>query len=298
MSVAVGVLRRRRRRAILGGWLGYGLLGVSVLPILVGYAWLGIASFSRRTQGLIPTTIDGRAGGWTLDNWSFLFDGSVYRATVNSLLMALGMVVGVGFVSTLGGYAISRIRFPGRKGVLSMTLLLNAFRADMLLIAIFFVLRELGTIPGLGRFIGFDTVGGVALVMVSLELPLGLWLMKGFFDSVSWDMERAALIDGASRFRAWWEIVLPQVTPGLAALSVFTFISGWNAYLIPFTYTVGTGVSNLPVYLNELIGETAPTNWNQVAAVGLFQLLPILAFYLVMQEKLLNIYSGGTKGGT
>ncbi len=294
----IGTAGIGRRRISRGPRIGYAILGVSVVPILVGYAWLLIASFSRRTRGLIPTTIDGRAGGWTLDNWSFVSDGSVYRATLNSTLMALGMVVGVGIVSTLGGYAISRIRFPGRKGVLSMTLLLNAFRADMLLIAIFFVLRALGATPLVGRFIGFDTVGGVALVMVSLELPLGLWLMKGFFDNVSWDMERAALIDGASRFRAWWEIVLPQVMPGLAALSVFTFISGWNAYLIPFTYTVGTGVSNLPVFLDELIGETSPTNWNQVAAVGLFQLIPILGFYLLMQEKLLNIYSGGTKGGT
>ena len=135
-------------------------------------------------------------------------------------------------------------------------------------------------------------------MMISLELPLGIWLMKGFFDNLSWDMERSAMIDGASRYRVWWEIILPQIKPGLAALSVFTFLTGWSAYLIPATFTIGTKVANLPVYLNQLQSDTAPTNWNAVAAVGLFQLVPVLIFFIFTQELLLNIYSGGRKGGT
>jgi len=114
--------------------------------------------------------------------------------------------------------------------------------------------------------------------------------MKGFFDNLPWDMERAALIDGASRFRVWWQIMLPQVRPGLAALSLFTFIAGWNAY------PVGSKVANMPVFLNQLISDTAPTNWNQVAAVGLFQMIPLLIFFIFTQELLLNIYAGGSKG--
>ena len=65
-------------------------------------------------------------------------------------------------------------------------------------------------IPIIGGF-GYDTVDGVALVMVSLELPLGIWLMKGFFDGIPWGIEQAALIDGCSRFRVWWEIMLPSI---------------------------------------------------------------------------------------
>jgi inositol-phosphate transport system permease protein len=134
--------------------------------------------------------------------------------------------------------------------------------------------------------------------MVSLELPLGVWLMKGFFDNIPWDMERAALIDGASRFRVWWEIIIPQIRPGIAALAIFTFITGWNAYLVPFTFTLGTKVSNLPVYLNRFSGDTSLASWNEVAALGLFQLIPIMIFFIFTQEMLLNIYSGGAKGGT
>ena len=277
--------------------MGYGLLIASILPILIGYAWLFLASISYRTEGLLPIDAQGNVGGWTLSNWSFLGDPEIWRVTLNSFLIAGLMVVGVGFVSTLAGYALSRMNFSGRKGFLSLTLALHAFRAEMLLIAIFFVLvKILNPIPIIGDFLGFNTVGGVALVMVALELPLGIWLMKGFFDNVSWDIERSALIDGASRFRVWWEILIPQVRPGIAALAIFTFITGWSAYLIPFTFTIGSKAANMPVFINQLVSDTAPVNWNQIAAVGLFQLIPIMLFFIFTQEKLLNIYSGGTKG--
>ncbi len=282
-------------------WIGqaipYILLTISILPILVGYAWVIIATFSTRTEGLMPVDAQGNFGGFTLENWTFLADPEIWRVTLNTFLIAVGMVLGVGFVSSLAGYALSRMNFAGRKGFLGLTLILHAFRPEMLLIAIFFVLLFLGDIPVIGKFLGFNTVGGVALVMISLELPLGIWLMKGFFDNITWDMERSALIDGASRFRVWWEIIIPQIKPGLAALSIFLFISGWNAFLIPYTFTIGAKVSNLPVYLNQFSGDTSLMSWNQVAAVGLFSLIPVMIFFLFTQEALLSIYGGGSKGG-
>jgi inositol-phosphate transport system permease protein len=280
----------------MGRGFAYGFLILSITPILVGYTWLVVATISTRTEGLLPRNAEGGIGGLTLRNWDFVTDSAIWNAMLNSLLIAVAMVIGVGIASTAGGYALSRMKFAGRKGFLSMTLVLHAFKAEMLLIAIFFVLRFLGDIPIIGDYIGFNSVGGVALVMIALELPLGIWLMKGFFDALPWDMERAALIDGASRFRVWWQIMLPQVRPGLAALSLFTFIAGWNAYLVPFTFTIGTKVANMPVFLNQLISDTAPTNWNQVAAVGLFQMIPLLIFFIFTQELLLNIYAGGSKG--
>lgn len=283
-------------RQKMGRYFAYGFLILSIIPILVGYAWLIIATVSARTQGLLPKNAEGGIGGFTLSNWDFVFESAIWNAMLNSLLIAVFMVIGVGLASTSGGYALSRMKFAGRKTFLTGTLVLHAFKAEMLLIAIFFVLRFLGDIPIIGGFIGFNTVGGVALVMVALELPLGIWLMKGFFDNLSWDMERAALIDGASRFRVWWQIMVPQVRPGIAALSLFTFIVGWNAYLVPFTFTIGTKVANMPVFLNQLISDTAPVNWNLVAAVGLFQMIPLIIFFIFTQELLLNIYAGGSKG--
>jgi inositol-phosphate transport system permease protein len=285
-------------RRFFGQALPYILLTISIMPVVIGYAWLIIATFSYRTEGLLPIDAEGNVGGFTLRNWSFLSNPAIWRVTFNSFMIAMAMVIGVGFISSLAAYALSRMNFSGRKGFLSLTLLLHAFPSVTLLIAIFFVLNSISKIPVLGTRIGYNTVGGVALVMVALELPLGIWLMKGFFDNLSWDMERAALIDGASRFRVRWEIINPQIKPGLAALAIFTFLSGWSAFLIPFTFTVGTKVANLPVFMRQMISDTAPTNWNAIAALGLFQLIPVMIFFIFTQEMLLSIYSGGSKGGT
>ena len=288
-----------------GQWAPYIALVGLLAPLLVGYFWVVIATFSYRTEGLVPLDSNDNFGGFTLENWESIFVGNIAGLEFNiwpilmtSLAIAVIMTFVVLLVSSMAGYALSRMNFPGRRFFLSFTLILHGFPAITLLIPIFIVLLRLGNIPIIGELIGFNTAGGIAMVMVAFQLPLGVWLMKGFFDNIPWDMERSALIDGASRWRTYWEILLPQIRPGLLALGIFAFIGGWNAYIIPATYSIGSGVSNLPVFLNELIDETAPVDWNQVAAVGLFQLIPIFIFFIFAQEYLLNIYAGGTKGSS
>ncbi|MBL7065492.1 MAG: carbohydrate ABC transporter permease [Anaerolineae bacterium] len=274
----------------VGKAVPYVLLIISIIPITVGYLWLLISPFSTKTEGL-------RSMGWTLSNWSFLWKPpfglnypSIWRVTLNTFMVATAMAVFVVLISSLAGYPLSRLKFVGRRSFLSLTLIVHSFPSVTLLIPIYFVLRFLHL---------FNTMVGVALVMIAFQLPFGVWLMKGFFDNVSWDMERAALIDGASRFRVWWQIIIPTIKPGLAALAIFAFLSGWNAYLIPFTFTIGRAGSTavLSVYLQNFQGDTVMTNWNMVTAVGLFQLIPVMFFFIFTQEYLLNIYAGGAKGG-
>ena len=288
-----------------GHWTPYIALIALLSPLLLGYIWVIIATFSVRTEGLLPLDGNDNLGGFTLKNWESIFAGNISGLEFNiwpilltSLAIAVSMTLIVLLVSSMAGYALSRMNFPGRRFFLSFTLILHGFPAITLLIPIFIILLRLGDIPILGDLVGFNTIGGIALVMVAFQLPLGVWLMKGFFDNIPWDMERSALIDGASRWRTYWQILLPQIRPGLLALGIFAFIGGWNAYIIPATYSIGSGVSNLPVFLNELIDETAPVDWNQVAAVGLFQLIPIFVFFIFAQEYLLNIYAGGSKGSS
>jgi len=285
--------------------LAYLALLTFSMPIFLAFLWLIITTFSTRTEGL-------ESLGWTLSNWTFLWKSpfgpefqSIWFVTLNTFLLATVMTTIVVFVSSMSAYALSRMKFAGRKGFLSATLILHAFPSVTLLIPIYFVLRWITKIPIIGKGLpliggfGFNTIGGVALVMVAFQLPFGIWIMKGFFDNISWDMERSALIDGASRFQVWWKILMPNIKPGIAALSIFAFISGWNAYLIPFTFTVGRAgkTTVLSVYIQNFISESVMTEWNMVAAVGLFQLIPVLIFFLFTQEALLNIYGGGAKGG-
>jgi inositol-phosphate transport system permease protein len=265
--------------------LPYLLLLLLTSPILLGYAWLVIATFSRRTHGLIPDSL-------TLDNWQFLWNfsawqDSVWGVTLNTFVLAIGLALLVVAMSALAGYSLSRLDFTGRRAFMAMTLILHAFPGVTLLIAIYFVLRTLGL---------YNSIAGVILVKVGLELPLGIWLMKGFFDAVPWDIERAAVVDGAGRFRVWWQIVLPLIRPGIAALAIFSFLSGWNEFLIPYTFILGRQQSTLAVYLNQLTGDTRIVDYGQLAAVGLFQLLPVLIFFLFTQRYLLSIYAGGVKG--
>ncbi len=281
------------------------ILLIITVPIVVGYIWILISTFSKRTYGLIPVDDAGNFGGLTLKNWSFLWqDPNIWQVTFNSFVLAVGLTISVVTVSALAGYALSRIGFTGRRTFLGVTLILHAFPSVTLLISIYFVLRWISRIPIIGSDLpiiggfGYNTLGGVILVMLALQLPLGIWLMKGFFDHISWDIERAALIDGASRFRVWWQILLPQIKPGIAALSIFSFISGWNEFLIPYTYMTQQDKSTIATYLNSLLSDTAPVNYSQVAAVGLFQLIPVIIFFIFTQEYLLSIFAGGTKGSS
>lgn len=263
----------------------YVLLVLLSLPILVGYFWLFESSISTRTFGL-------RAEGLTLENWRFLVEPirsrpSIWQVLLSTLAFAVPLALLDMTISSMAGYALSRLRFPGRRMFLSFTIILHAFPSATLLIAIFFVLRAVRL---------YDSILGVVLVSVSLELPLGIWLMKGFFDGVSWDMEMAALIDGCSRLRAWWSVILPVVRPGLAALLVFSFLGGWGAYIIPYTFLVTASIQPISVYLQSLTGDYTFVNYGVVTAVGLFQLIPVVIFYTFAQRSLLNLYSGGIKG--
>ena len=277
-------------RKRIGASMPYLILVLSVLPMFIGYFWLLISSFSTRTEGLLPV------GNLTLKHFSFLLESpfgrdypSIWKVTFNTFLIASFMTVTVVLVSALAGYALSRLNFPGRKSFLSLTLILHAFPSVTLLIGIFFVLRFLDL---------YNTLLGVGLVMVGFEMPFGIWLMKGFFDNVSWDMERAALIDGASRLQVWWQIILPTIKPGMAALALFAFISGWNAWLIPRTFTIGAGQqATLSVYLQNFQGDTVAVDWGAITAVGLFQLVPVAFFFIFTQDLLLSMYAGGSKGG-
>ncbi|MCD6120890.1 MAG: carbohydrate ABC transporter permease [Spirochaetales bacterium] len=298
----------RTNKGVFNGF-SYIILIILTLPIILGYLWIIISTFSTRCYGLIPVDQSGNYfKGLTLANWTFLTDKtktlqvSIWLLTANTLVIAVGLTVGVVIISMMAGYALSRIKFPGRKPFLSLTLILHSFPSVSLLIAIYFVLRWIAKIPVLGRGIpiiggfGYNTLGGVILVSISLQLPLGIWLMKGFFDNVSWDLERAALIDGCSRWRAWWQIMVPQIMPGIAALSIFSFMEGWKSFLIPYSFMTSHAKATLSTLLNEMLSESSPVDYGTLAAVGLFQLLPVIVFYIFTQKYLLNIFSGGVKG--
>ena len=262
-----------------------GLLFASV-PIIIMYLYLLIDTFTDAAPGeIFPDR-------FTLEHWRFLWvniEGKVniWVAMFNTLIFALSVTLIVISVSLTSAYALSRLNIPFRKQFLAGVLMLHAFPSITLIIAIFLILQMIGL---------YNTLIGVILVKSALQLPLGIWIMKGFYDSVPWEIEMAGIQDGASRFTVWYRLVVPQVRPGLLALGLFSFLDGWSEYILPTVLAPANDVQVLSVYLASLIADDQHFDFNLFKSVGLFYAIPVILFYLFFQDKLMNIYGGGTKG--
>ena len=262
-----------------------GLLFASV-PIIIMYLYLLIDTFTDAAPGeIFPDR-------FTLEHWRFLWENiegkvNIWVAMFNTLIFALSVTLIVISVSLTSAYALSRLNIPFRKQFLAGVLMLHAFPSITLIIAIFLILQMIGL---------YNTLIGVILVKSALQLPLGIWIMKGFYDSVPWEIEMAGIQDGASRFTVWYRLVVPQVRPGLLALGLFSFLDGWSEYILPTVLAPANDVQVLSVYLASLIADDQHFDFNLFKSVGLFYAIPVILFYLFFQDKLMNIYGGGTKG--
>jgi inositol-phosphate transport system permease protein len=182
---------------------------------------------------------------------------------------------------------LSRLNVPARGFFLAGVMVLHAFPSVTLIIAIFIVLQMIGL---------YNSLIGVILVKAAIDLPLGIWLMKGFYDTVPWEIEMAGVVDGASRFRVWRSLVLPQVKPGIMALGLFSFLSGWGEFILPQVLAPGNQVQVLSVYLAAFLADDNNYDFNMFKAVGVFYLVPVLIVYALFNKYLMNIYGGGSKG--
>ncbi len=266
---------------------------VPLIPIWTMILWLAVQSFSGKViLGIIPSD-------FTFKNWRFLWSPmkmglkeypNIWPITLNTLFLALGVTGLVVFISTLGGYALSRMEFKGRVGLMQFIIALHAFPSIILLIALFVILNHLGLY---GK--GIMTLVGIVLIKAGLEIPMATWIIKGFFDAIPWDLEWAALVDGCTRWKAWRTVILPLVLPGIGAISIFSFLSGWSEFLLVFTYVKDEAYYTLPVLIYHMIGEYKFIDWGMLAALGLFYAIPTIIFFSTSQKLLLRIYVGGIK---
>jgi len=212
---------------------------------------------------------------------------NVWHAFGNSLLIAGAQTVIVVTVASLAAYYLSRWQFPGRAAMLRSLLVLHAFPVLTLVVPMFLMLYWIGLL---------DTLFGIILVLVAFELPFAIFIMKGFFDAVPWDIEMSALTDGASRRQAFLRVVLPQVRNGILAISVFTFIRGWEEYIFVFTFLVRNTNWTMSLYMYYVRDDVMGVDYGVVSAVGVFYLVPSLILYVAAQRYLMQMSIGGVKG--
>ncbi|MBY3100635.1 carbohydrate ABC transporter permease [Rhizobium laguerreae] len=261
-------------------------LTIVSLPLLLMYLYLFLDTVTvKQADALLPSDL-------TLNHWRFLWQttagkANIWQVTVNTLLFSACTTSLVLIVSSMAGYVLSRLNVPARGFFLAGVMVLHAFPSVTLIIAIFIVLQMIGL---------YNSLIGVILVKAAIDLPLGIWLMKGFYDTVPWEIEMAGVVDGASRFRVWRSLVLPQVKPGIMALGLFSFLAGWGEFILPQVLAPGNDVQVLSVYLAGFLADDNNYDFNMFKAVGLFYLIPVLIAYALFNKYLMNIYGGGSKG--
>lgn len=267
----------------------YMIMTLLTMPIIGMYLWLVFNSFADYSDGMSNLR-------FTLGNWAFLWGEikiagrvlpPIWSAFFNTLIFATAIMFFEVLISSLAGYALSRMEFKGRETILRSIILLHAFPSISLLIAVFYVLSYIGLI---------DTLIGVIMVKTALQIPMSTYIVKGFFDEVPWDVEWSALIDGCSRVKAFWLIVFPHVKSGIAAISIFSILAGWSEFILLYTFLFGDNNILLSTYLKKMIGEEGILNYGVISATGLFYMLPVLIFFIITQRSLMQINVGGGKG--
>lgn len=275
------VLARNRRQL----WLG---LTAIALAATAAFAWLvgpdlHLRNFIFLVEPDFASVVRSRVGAV---HGAIQFP-SVWRAFGNSLLIAGSQTIVVLTVASLAAYYLSRFQFPARAAMLRSLLILHAFPVLTLIVPMFLMLYWIGLL---------DTLFGVICVLVAFELPFAIFIMKGFFDAVPWDIEMSALTDGASRRQAFLLVVLPQVRNGLLAVAVFTFIRGWEEYIFVFTFLIRNTNWTMSLYMYYVRDDVMGVDYGVVSAVGVFYLVPSLILYVAAQRYLMQMSIGGVKG--
>ena len=195
----------------------------------------------------------------------------------NSIIIAFGSTFLAVFLGTLAAYAFSRFRIPLKDDLLFFILSTRMMPPIAVAIPIYLMYREIGL---------SDTRLGMILLYTAVNVSLAVWLLKGFIDEIPREYEEAAMIDGYTRLQAFYKIVLPQATTGIAATAIFCLIFAWNEYAFAVLLTSGEAQTS-PPFIPIIIGEGGQ-DWPAVAAGTTLFLIPIVVFTILLRKHLLR----------
>ena len=258
------------------------LVAIAAIVMLTPMLWVVILSF-KDNAALMADTSSAFAPPWTLANYqSIVGEGQVFTWLMNSVIVSLAMTAGVLVLASLAGYGFARLEFPGRRLLFVIVLLGLAIPEQAVII---------------GRHQMFSAASlhnsYAALVLPGLAMPVGVFLMTQYFRAIPKEIDEAARLDGASRLRIFWRILLPLTIPAQATLGIFTFFHAWNDYWWPLisatdkdmlTLTVGIAATQMNFAQAEGLGF--------LMAQAVFAGLPTLLVYLVFQIYVVRAVAG------
>lgn len=257
------------------------LAAVVLLPLI----WLIMTSLK---QPLDITSLTPRIlFAPTLDNYAVIFSNpQILRALVNSIVVsAVSTVVSV-VLAAMAAYALSRLRPPGHGVMSGMIFALRMLPPVALVIPLFFAANWAGQL---------DSQLSLIIPYVALSIPLGTWMLQGFFLDLPAELEEAALVDGCTRLQAFLRIILPLAGPGLVAVSIFSFSLSWNDLVLALPLTSERAIT-LPVIASRIRTDEGIL-WGQLGAITTVIMVPMLVFTLIVQRWLVKgLTAGAVKG--
>ncbi len=232
----------------------------------------------------IPTLIPQ---SFTMEHYDKLMGSSAFPTyLLNSIIVAaLTMIITV-FLSTSAAYGLYRIRFPGRDLLFKVILVTYAFPGILVLVPLYDMLTQVGLV---------DTRWALVVVNVTFAAPFAVWMLRAFFQSVPYELEEAAALDGAGRIRILIRIVLPLTTPGIASIAIYAFITSWTEYMFASILIISDANRTLPVGLAGIIGQYQ-VDWGLLLAGATVTTLPVLLLFgLVGRNFVEGLTAGAVK---
>jgi len=234
------MVQQRRLRETLVTMATYGTLVTASLVALGPILW-GLGTSFKTSPGVVAMPPQWFPSPLTLENYQLiLLNSSLPRCFLNSLFVALCGVLLTLAVGCHAGYAAARYEFPGKNGLLLLILATAMIPGISIMAPLYVVATRVGL---------HDTYWILILIYSAWQVPSIVWLIRGFFESVPRDLEEAAMIDGCSRLRAFYQIVLPIAQPGLAAAAILVFVYIWNDFLIATAFTISEPMRMMQVGL-------------------------------------------------
>lgn len=284
---AVPVAGPKKRNFKKYGWgsLAFFLALLWAFPIY----WMVNSSFltTRQIQGKTPQFI---ATDGTIENFKSAFaDGSLVQAFKISLgVTGLTLLVALVF-AFLAAIAVSRFRFRGRKSFIVTILIVQMIPAEGMFIAQYKMLDGWNLV---------NSIFGLTIVYIATILPFTIWMLRGFVAGIPADLEEAAMVDGLSRTGAFFRITFPLLAPGLVAAGVYGFLQAWNEYTLALVVMSDPGMRTVPLWLQGVSEQaTKATDWGMVMASSTVIAIPVIVFFLFVQNKMTSgLVAGAVKG--
>ena len=251
--------------------------------LLAPFIWILIASFRPnmeliRNQTLIPQNI-------TLENYVSLFAKSAYwKWVINSFIVSIYTVILSLPLIVAGAYSVYRTQFRGRNVLSFFLLSVYIFPTALLVVPIFKIFDGLSLI---------DSHLGCALMNTAFAVPFGIWLLQAFLRSLPPELEEAAAVDGISKTRTLFQIIIPQAAPGIIAIAMFAFIVSWTEYLFAMTLLLSNDLHTLPIGLTGIVFGQYRVNWGFAAAGAVGSALPVFILFLIVGRWFIRGISAG-----